>query len=273
MNLWCFFWSITLPSADRRNHTFVLTGSHTPIIFSIVVHLLLSLALIYSSTTPKQAIKIKKPYAVPIKSFLYTLPKVITQKSRLIKSGLKKESTQKAPKQATKVQDQIKTLLATPKLNRSTKSAVKPLAKITHSAISTLNKIPIKNKSMKKNSFSSFDHLSRLRKKLDNKQRDQAFTELTQKRSVSIMHADPFPVPKTIVPLTQDQKYKLNTSSSHVGSITKHDNGTCTIHREQILGSPVEAITSSFACGESKFDKRFRQHMAKVQATLTVPNK
>jgi hypothetical protein len=48
-------------------------------------------------------------------------------------------------------------------------------------------------------------------------------------------------------------------------SITKHDNGTCIIEREQFLGSPVEGSTSAFACGESKFDKSFREHMRKVQ--------
>jgi hypothetical protein len=75
-------------------------------------------------------------------------------------------------------------------------------------------------------------------------------------------------VPKPIVPLTIDQQKKLNTSSSHVGSITKNDNGTCTIQREQILGSPIEATTSYFGCGESKFDKSFREHMKKVQTKL-----
>lgn len=110
----------------------------------------------------------------------------------------------------------------------------------------------------KRSSFSSYDRLSRLRKKLDHQQRDQAFVELTQKRSTSIMDGEPLPVPKTLVPLTVDQQHKLNTSSSHVGSMTKNDNGTCTIYREKTLGSPVEATTSSFACGENKFDKSFR---------------
>ena len=84
------------------------------------------------------------------------------------------------------------------------------------------------------------------------------------------MDGEPFPVPKTLVPLTADQQHKLNTSTSHVGSITKNDNGTCTIQREQILGSPVAATTSYFSCGESKFDKSFREHMQKVQAKLVI---
>jgi len=124
-----------------------------------------------------------------------------------------------------------------------------------------------------RSSVSSYDRLSRLRQKLDNQQREQAFTELTQQRSASVMDGEPFPVPKTIVPLTVEQRQKLNTSSSHVGSITKNDNGTCTIYREQVLGSPVHATTASFACGESKFDKSFREHMEKVQAKLKVPDK
>ena len=119
-------------------------------------------------------------------------------------------------------------------------------------------------------SFSSYDRLSRLRQKLDKQQSEQAFAELTQKRSTSIMDGEPFPVPKTIVPLTVEQQHKLTTSTSHVGSITKNDDGTCTIYREQMLGSPVQATTSSFACGESTFDKSFREHMKKVQAKFNT---
>ena len=153
------------------------------------------------------------------------------------------------------------------------KAASKAIEKLTSSAVSTLSEKNQKTKSINKASFSSFNRLSNLRKKLDNQQRDQAFAASTQQRSTSIMHADPFPVPKTIVPLTRDQKHKLNTVTTHTGTITKNDNGTCTIQRAQVYGSPIPASTSYFACGENKFDKSFRLHMDKVQAKLAVPSK
>jgi len=42
-------------------------------------------------------------------------------------------------------------------------------------------------------------------------------------------------------------------------SITKYDNGICTIERTQFLGSSVEGSSSAFACGKNKFDKSFRE--------------
>jgi hypothetical protein len=141
----------------------------------------------------------------------------------------------------------------------------------------TVQKQPIKLpattlKPTVKSGFSSYDRLTRLKNKIQKQQQEQAFNEATKQRSVSIMDAKPLLVPRTMVPLTREQQYQKNTSTSHVGSITKHDNGTCTIHREQILGSPVEATTSSFACGESKFDKHFKEHMQKVKNTFKTPS-
>ena len=48
-------------------------------------------------------------------------------------------------------------------------------------------------------------------------------------------------------------------------SITKYDNGICTIERTQFLGSSVEGSSSAFACGKNKFDKNFREHMNKYK--------
>ena len=66
--------------------------------------------------------------------------------------------------------------------------------------------------------------------------------------------------------LTPEQVREKNTTkvSSDI-SIIKNDNGTCIIEREQFLGSPVEGSTSVFSCGESKFDRDFREHMKKIQ--------
>jgi hypothetical protein len=152
------------------------------------------------------------------------------------------------------------------------KSAVEPIKPIITNAQAQASSLASNTlKPVVKASFSSYERLSRLREQVQKQQREQAFNQVTQQRSVSLMDADPLPVPHTIVPLTREQQYQKNTSTSHVGSITKHDNGTCTIHREQILGSPIEASTSKFACGESKFDKNFREHMQKVKNKFKTP--
>lgn len=257
----------------------MLKGPYTAIVISVILHLLVLFALIYSATEQPKIIKRVKPKSTSIKSFLYSAPKKIKNKNNLptknteAKEPLQKvEQKQAAPKKT--VHNERSNVAATILvIKRPNKTVTKTLpTQVTNTVKSET--VTTKNKVLgaSRSSVSSYDRLSRLRQKLDNQQREQAFTELTQQRSASVMDGEPFPVPKTIVPLTVEQRQKLNTSSSHVGSITKNDNGTCTIYREQVLGSPVHATTASFACGESKFDKSFREHMEKVQAKLKVPD-
>ncbi|PKH88297.1 hypothetical protein [Colwellia sp. Bg11-28] len=258
----------------------MLKGPYTAIIISVLLHLLLLLALIYGATQQPKIIKQDKPKITSIKSFLYSAPKktvsepAITPKSvEERKTPQKVEQKQAAPKKTVRTEPS-KTAVKTPPNTPVNKPVTKtPSTQVTNAVKSET--VTTKNKVLgaSRGSFSSYDRLSRLRQKLDDQQREQAFSELTQPRSTSEMDGEPFPVPKTIVPLTVEQRQKLNTSSSHVGSITKNDNGTCTIYREQVLGSPVHATTAYFACGESKFDKSFREHMEKVQAKFKVPNK
>ena len=268
----------------------MLKGSYTAIIVSVLLHLLLLITLIYGAIDSPKVIKQEQPKVTVIKSFLYAAPKIITVK-KVAKKVITTEKIVTEIKPPKKINAQkiaikklsdnsqsklvAKRLLNQPVAIPITMPETTPMNKapptqvtnaVKSESVTTINKVAGDNRG----NFSSYDRLSRLRKKLDNQQRDQAFAELTQKRSASTMDGEPFPVPKTLVPLTADQQHKLNTSTSHVGSITKNDNGTCTIQREQILGSPVAATTSYFACGESKFDKSFREHMQKVQAKLVI---
>ncbi len=281
MNQWCFFWSITLLIKAKRNIYSVLKGSYTAIFVSVIVHVLLLLALIFSAEKTPKSIKQDKPKVTVIKSFLYSAPKKTPPKKVIAKKvtsekfvvetkpAIKPSSKKAAPKAITSKPTNAKEL-SNKKLNKlpNKPSSKEKSTRVTNAVKSDTSTTKNKVSGTSRGSFSSYDRLSRLRNKLDKQQREQAFTDLTQQRSASVMDGEPFPVPKTIVPLTTEQKYIQNTSKSHVGSITKNDNGTCTIHREQILGSPVEATTSYFGCGESKFDKSFREHMQKVQAKL-----
>jgi hypothetical protein len=290
LNQWCFFWSITLHLKTKRQKDTVLKGPYTAIIVSVLLHLVLLLALIYGAQNSPKVIKQAKPKPTAIKSFLYSAPKKKPLKKPpptkviLDKVVAKKAPDKKIPAKkvaAKKVTSKPSTAKVLPKKITRDLPSVPPTKKLSQQKPSQVTNavksetVTTKNKvsGTSRGSFSSYDRLSRLREKLANQQRDDAFAELTQQRSASVMDGEQFPVPKTTVPLTQEQTYEKNTSKSHVGSITKNDNGTCTIHREQILGSPVEATTSSFACGESKFDKGFREHMQKVQAKLGIQKK
>jgi hypothetical protein len=271
----------------------VLKGRYTAIVISVLLHLLVLFALTYSAIKQPKIIKLDKAKISPIKSFLYSVPKKtpnkkivnkpnIARKSIDEKKSLRKiEPKKDAPKKSAPTEP-LKVAITMPVTNSAKSAPNKTPNQVVTKALPTQvtnavksETVTTKNKVVgaSRSSFSSYDRLSSLRKKLDNQQREQAFSELTQNRSASMMDAEPFPVPKTIVPLTVEQQKKLTTSTSHVGSITKNDDGTCTIYRAQMLGSPVQATTASFACGESQFDKSFRLHMKKVQVKLTVPKK
>ena len=258
----------------------MLKGPYTAIVISVLLHLLLLLVLIYGATQQPKMIKQDKPKIESIKSFLYSAPKkIVIESPSPSKNTDEREAPQKIQQKQSFPNETVDTEVPKPALKvPPTKPVIERPAKPGSTQMTNAVKsetVTTKNKVLGtgKGNFSSYDRLSRLREKLGNQQRDQAFAELTQPRSNSVMDGDPFPVPKTIVPLTVDQQKKLNTSSSHVGSITKNDNGTCTIYREQMLGSPVHATTAHFACGESKFDRSFREHMEKVQAKFKVPVK
>ncbi|GAW94991.1 MULTISPECIES: hypothetical protein [Colwellia] len=260
----------------------MLKGSYTAIFISVLLHLLLLIALINSSINRPKVIKKKPPKVTIIKSFLYSAPKkvvskkvspqeIITQKTTAEKIIAEIAAPQQTENQKIALGQTVAKILA----NKAVTTPVIAVAKAPPRQVSNTVKsttVTTENKvlAVSQGSFSSFERLSRLRQKVAEQQRQQAFTELTQKRSASIMHGEPFPVPHTVVPLTRDQKHKLNTSVSNNTRITKNDNGSCTMVTEQMYGSPIEATRTSFACGESKFDKGFREHMQKVQAKLAI---
>jgi hypothetical protein len=267
----------------------VLKGRYTAIVISVLLHLLALFALTYSAIKQPKMIKPDKAKISPIKSFLYSVPKknpnkkIVNKQNIARKSIDEKKSLQKiepkkdAPKKSAPTEP-LKLSVTRPVKSAPNKTPNQAVTKALPTQVTNAVKsetVTTKNKvaGASRDSFSSYDRLSSLRKKLNNQQSEQAFAELTQNRSASMMDAEPFPVPKTIVPLTVEQQKKLTTSTSHVGSITKNDDGTCTIYRAQMLGSPVQATTASFACGESQFDKSLRLHMKKVQVKLTVPKK
>ena len=127
-----------------------------------------------------------------------------------------------------------------------------------------------KPKQLSKKTFSAHKQLSKLRSQLNQQIMTQEYSAQSETRSHSAMHLAPKPVPHSVPILSQEQKDKANTTSySSDTNITKYENGTCMV--EQDLSSVGIAGVKSqqyFACGESKFDKSFREHMKKVQAKL-----
>ena len=112
--------------------------------------------------------------------------------------------------------------------------------------------------------------ISNLGKKLDQQFIEQEINEHFRHKSPSVMHGTPIPVPKSIVPLTREQKKLQSTQRLDDNiSIVKGDDGTCFIE-EDLTRSGIEGVkaVSAFNCGESKFDRSFREHMNKVKKKL-----
>ncbi|MGB0897809.1 MAG: hypothetical protein ACPGSN_01065, partial [Psychrobium sp.] len=77
-------------------------------------------------------------------------------------------------------------------------------------------------------------------------------------------------VPYSDIPLTDEEKKEQNTTtySSNV-SITKLEDGKCSIEQDlSNVGMEGHKATSYFSCGETAFDKSFREHMEKVKNKL-----
>lgn len=260
----------------------MLKGRHTALVFSVFVHILLfAVILLSTKKQPQPKAEVIKP---AIKSYLYRQPKVITKvqpKQPVVKAVEIVQTVEVKAKEVTPIKKVVeekpkiakavtidKTEVVQQKSEDSPKEIVPEKTKV--SALPA--PLPVRP-AISTSSLSSHSSLARLRNSINKQLANDAFNEHNQVRSASVMHGEQIPVPHSEVELTVEEKHKQNTSGSHAELITKNDNGTCTIVREQILGSPVEASTSSFACGESKFDKSFREHMKKVNAKFVTYKK
>lgn len=229
---------------------------------SVAIHGVLLTALIMLANTAKLDITPKINEVKAIKGYLYkrpvkkpvpiqTAPKTVTEKQATKPAPPVKRAE---PVEIKTVAKQSKNNAASPKTSQTPAIEAKP--EKTNAA------------QPKAKSFSAYGQLNKLRNSINQQMLEQDFQQYQAVRSHSKMHAQPFPVPHSEIQLTPEQIKEKNTSNYGGGSITKLDNGLCIIKRDQFIGSPVEASTSAFSCGESKFDASFREHMKKVQEKL-----
>ena len=157
-----------------------------------------------------------------------------------------KEHKQKEPKNVPKVQSEQTTIL--------TKTTVPPL-KYTQ-------KKPIK-------SHTGLRSLSRLKDKINKQIIDQEMYNYYKPNTGSVMLGTPNYVPHSFVENTE--KKTIASTASQVGngfSITKNDNGVCTLTEDLSAIGLQGKTTSGFKCGLSKDEKSFKNHMQKVLKKL-----
>ncbi len=132
--------------------------------------------------------------------------------------------------------------------------------------------VQIKPQAAKKisRSFSAYGQLKNLQKNLDEQMFEQESVDFGKSNTGSIMHGKPSLVPHSEIQISEEEKTKR--ASKQISSdltFTKGDDGSCTVKRDlSVVG--MEGLTSveSFACGKSKFDKSFQDHMKKVREKL-----
>lgn len=87
-----------------------------------------------------------------------------------------------------------------------------------------------------------------------------------QNTKQSVFNPTPPLVPKYTKQLTTEEKIENQTTSySNDIAIIKDDDGNCSI-KQDLTNVGIAGVTAIqyFKCGESKFDKHFRQHMKAV---------
>ena len=248
------------PLNTAKEKTRVLKRHSLAISVSVLVHVFI-FSLLFFVAEEQPPTQIKNPPKA-IKSYLYKSP----PKPIVIE-----------PKVVEKLPEEVEVI---EKLKIEKKPAVLESNKAPkgESSAATLPPKPKPNTEVKKTvqaTFSAYKQLNSLRNSINKKIMTDELSNLQQFRSPSVMHGDQIPVPHSTQQLTTEQEREKNTTRmSDDISITKYDNGLCTIERKQFLGSPVEGSTAAFSCGESKFDKGFREHMEKVRdKIMPVKNK
>ncbi len=257
----------------------MLNGRYTIFFISALFHALLVVILF---VMPVNQIKeLEKTPVKAIKSYLYKKPLPLKKAQKILppieiiqkEADAQKAVPSKALPRKTEISNQKKSQDKNKnKEKKTTKNEEKPLATLKPTAVkkpSVAKTVKDKKSPVINATFSAHSQLNKLQATIQKQMIEQDFQQRQQHQSASIMHAQQAPVNHSVTHLTLEQEKEKNTKrmSDNI-SITKNDNGTCTINREQFLGSPVPGSSSSFFCGESKFDKSFREHMKKVQDKL-----
>lgn len=250
-------------------------GNYTAIAFSIIIHLLILAIIVLTQSTAKPPFKAVKNKQ-PIKSFLYKKPKPVVPVAKEITdiTPVEQQAKLEKPQPTKKV------------LNKSVKDAVQPNEAATEvknenakiHQQETISLPPpvaktVPNQPPKKpvKKLDSFTQLQRLRSKLNSRATIAPSNNPYQSyQPPSAFNTNPQTVPHSLPLKDEAQEREKNTKNMGSGiAIAKGEDGTCSITQDMtVYGLDHGSSTQYFSCGESKFDKSFREHMKKVKAKL-----
>lgn len=237
----------------------MVQGRYTALIVSVLLHLILAVILIYTSSnqiTPSTPQKITK-----IESYIYQPPKTVLPTV---------SETQQTDQKSENTVDVDAKEIAKPDLAVETQRAQTPIPVPNNQK--NKNKILTSEQSPKIVGIKQrvLEQLYNLNSQITEESINTEVYEHFRHRSPSVMHGEPASVPKSTIPLTIEQQRNRRTQRLDDSlAIIKGDNGTCMIEEDlSKVGMEGVKAYSGFACGESKFDKSFRLHMKKVHKKL-----
>lgn len=231
------------------------------------MHALVISVLVKSAKTPNLTIPKKRESQV-IKSFLYVKPVPLKVEKLQLKQELKqpkekvtKETTTEVPQIKEQVQKDIKKI----------DSAIQEKQKLEPNrdkVVATSQSVKKEEKIQKKKVTSSMS-LSKLKDKINQQIINQQILNNPRPYTGSIMDGTPVSVPHSTV---ENKEMKaISSTATQVGngfSITKGDNGTCTLTEDLSVIGLQGKTKSTFDCGQSKDEKSFKDHMKKVLKKL-----
>jgi len=249
----------------------VFTGSFTIQLFklaipiSIILHLFVILLLIITTDEPIKSFP-KKLKVKPIKSFIYYKPtEVIKEK---IETNLLKDEKKKEQDEESLLKEEVQ-LADKEAEDKNTEKEPKVQSKQSTDLTKTLVS-PLKDKQKKSiKNVTSLQRLSRLKDKINQKIINQEMYNYSKPNTGSVMHGTPNYVPHSFV--ENAKKKAIASTPSQVGngfSITKDDNGACTLTEDLSTMGLQGKTTSRFGCGLSKEEKAFNSHMKNVLKKL-----
>lgn len=255
-------------------------GTYTAVISSLAIHSLILFIILV--TAKNQQLSVPEIEKIAIKSFLYYAPKNTPQ--------VPISTTENS--QAEKENDPI---IAEPSLSPKDNEAVaskgvqaaedmpekieKTLSDKDGSVVTTAIDLPKATATMPqpspepaptKRKLDSFTQLQRLRNKLNQNSSTSTHNPNQNYQPASIFNNNIKSVPHSSPVKDEEQERAKNTKDMGAGiAITKLDDGTCSVTQDMTAyGLSEGSSTQYFSCGESKFDKSFREHMKKVKAKL-----
>jgi len=216
---------------------------------------------------PKQKIEPKA-----IKSYIYTPPRKETKavlKDKTLNKTVEESPEQQSKEQPKEIPSIIDDVIKSEK--KEQKTAELPSNDDKNEAVNHDKdpKVPMPINSPKRK-FSALNQLSKLKSNLDKYVIEQEAFEYDRPRTGSVMHGTPILVPHSTQQLTEDEKKEQATYQMSSGlKMIKGDDGTCFVERD--LGEVgMEGLKSveGFSCGQSKFNKNFKEHMEQVRKKL-----